>query len=88
MKPDVAAAEESTFQDNRSCPDSLTFGQLKKIVAQQTQKPKQSPKYAFEYADTDTLKSEIDEWFLHDQLNYCLTCRDAFVSLHGKGNGS
>lgn len=43
--------------------DSLTFGQLKKIVAQQRARPKEA-KYAFTYADRDTLQHELEDW--HD----------------------
>lgn len=42
--------------------DSLTFGQLKKIVAQQRNRPKEA-KYAFKYADHDSLAHELEDWY-------------------------
>lgn len=41
--------------------DSLTFGQLTKVVAQQRSQPKEA-KYAFEYSNNDTLSHELEDW--------------------------
>lgn len=48
--------------------DSLTFGQLKKIVAQQRSK-KQESKYAFEYTERDSLIHELEDWHTYGQAN-------------------
>lgn len=49
--------------ENGTANDSLTFGQLKKIVAQQRSRPREA-KYAFTYTDRDTLQHELEDW--HD----------------------
>lgn len=46
--------------------DSLTFGQLKKIVAQRGSRPKEA-KYAFEYAERGSLMHELEDWHEYNQ---------------------
>lgn len=45
--------------------DSLTLGQLKKIVAHQRNKQKEL-QYSFEYTETDTLLHELEDWYVYE----------------------
>lgn len=57
--------------------DSLTFGQLKKIVAQQRSKPKEA-KIAFDYEDTEALAQELEDWYEYAQEDSLLRCQLIF----------
>ncbi|CAG8670100.1 6433_t:CDS:10, partial [Dentiscutata heterogama] len=57
--------------------DSLTLGQLKKIVKQlpNKQKPKE---ISFSYADSDSISREIDEFYSYAEISQCLENKDIF----------
>ncbi|CAG8570418.1 9115_t:CDS:10 [Funneliformis caledonium] len=57
--------------------DSLTLGQLKKIVKQfpNKQKPKE---IAFTYTDTDSLSKEIDEFYSYVEISQCFENKKSF----------
>ncbi|ODQ51919.1 N1221-domain-containing protein [Saitoella complicata NRRL Y-17804] len=57
-------------------PDSLTLAQLKALVSHM---PKAKvPEYAFEYADTDNIKAELEEWFVYAENQYLLNGAQVF----------
>ncbi|CAI2178129.1 10123_t:CDS:10 [Funneliformis geosporum] len=57
--------------------DSLTLGQLKKIVKQfpNKQKPKE---IAFTYTDTDSISNEIDEFYSYVEISQCFENKKSF----------
>ncbi len=68
---------EDSEEKEREAPDSLTLGQLKRIVKEQQTRPKQ-PKYSFEYADRDSVKNEIGEWFDYFENEHLIDSMNAF----------
>lgn len=61
--------------------DSLTFGQLKKIVAQHRSKAKES-KYAFEYAERNSITNELEDWFEYSQAPKLTSAMNCYGRLH------
>lgn len=57
--------------DDGTMADSLTFGQLKKIVAQQRLKPKEA-RYAYEHSDCDVLVEELEDWYEYSEAETML----------------
>ncbi|RGB36108.1 hypothetical protein C1646_697859 [Rhizophagus diaphanus] len=57
--------------------DSLTLGQLRKIVKQFPSKQK-AKEIAFIYADNDNLSSEIDEFYSYVEISQCIENKKAF----------
>ncbi|RIB07133.1 hypothetical protein C2G38_2252816 [Gigaspora rosea] len=63
--------------------DSLTLGQLKKIVKQlpNKQKPKE---ISFSYADSDSISREIDEFYNYAEISQCLENKNIFDEEFGE----
>ncbi|BFZ62378.1 Factor arrest protein 11 [Saitoella coloradoensis] len=73
MKEDDAQGESAV---DGIPPDSLTLAQLKALVSHM---PKAKvPEYAFEYADTDNIKAELEEWFVYAENQYLLDGAQVF----------
>lgn len=71
--------------ETRSTADSLTFGQLKKIVAQQRVRPKEA-RYAFTYTDRDTVQQELEDWHDYAAEDGLSALLDSCGPLVGQGN--
>ncbi|OLL22366.1 Factor arrest protein 11 [Neolecta irregularis DAH-3] len=61
--------------------DSLTLGQLRRLVAQ-TPRPK-LPLYAYKYEDTDSLKAELQEWFSYGDNEILLEAKQEYEGRYG-----
>lgn len=73
---------ETHNDESRVATDSLTFGQLKKIVAQKRTRP-QELKLAFDYTERDEFENEIEDWHVYSHEPHLSSISEIYRDEHG-----
>ncbi|RUS21017.1 N1221-like protein-domain-containing protein [Endogone sp. FLAS-F59071] len=81
--PHAPQASPAATREELPNDSSLTLGQLKKIVKQLPSKQKQ-PQHDFIYADSDTLKNEIDEFYNYLEIPQYIENKELFQEGFGE----